>query len=85
MKQIINKLTQAFEYGNHGFSSRKLAAFTAVVTAIFISYYLPESERIHAIYVWLTFALLCLGIVTAQQVLQFKKENGSDTKRTDEQ
>lgn len=58
---------------NGGFSGRKLSAFIAVSTAIYATYEFVDSTTVvSALMVWLTFALLCLGIVTAQQVLQFK-------------
>ena len=56
-----------------GFSGRKLTALFSVITAaklsVLIAMTKPENELVYA---WLAFGALCLSIVTAQQVLDFK-------------
>lgn len=78
MKQILNKLIASFDTYNKGFSSRKLTAFTAIVVAIYVTYTLPLEMRLHALYSWQLLALLCLGIITAQNIIQFKNNNNID-------
>ena len=59
----------------HSFSGRKLSAFAGVVTAIVLTYLLPNEAKLHAMYAWLLFSLLCLSVITAQQVINFKNGN----------
>jgi hypothetical protein len=70
---IFNKLMRSFDNGPGGFSARKLSAFVGVMVAIYATYeFVDTTTVISALMVWLTFALLCLGIITAEQVLRFK-------------
>lgn len=70
---IFTKLIRSFDNAPGGFSARKLSAFIAVMMAIYGTvHYVDGTTVINAIMVWLTFALLCLGIITAEQVLRFK-------------
>lgn len=75
MKQILNKLIASFDTYNKGFSSRKLTAFVSIIVAIYVTYTLPLDMRLHALYSWQLLALLCLGIVTIQNILEFKNGN----------
>lgn len=78
MKKLIQKLIASFENNKDGFSGRKLSAFTAIAVAIYISIkQVPTEFKLECVYAWLAFALLCLGIVTIQNILEFK--NGKAT------
>lgn len=55
-----------------GYSARKLTAFGAFVYACYLANKLEEQNRLHAIYALLLIALLCLGIVTVEQIIKFK-------------
>ena len=73
MKDFIKKLIASLDNKTDGFSGRKLSALAAIITGIYITVLeLPKDDQLHALYAWLAFALLCLGIITAQQVLEFK-------------
>jgi hypothetical protein len=79
VKTFFKKLLSSFDNSPGGFSARKLSAFTAVMAVSVIithRYTTPENLR-DILIVWLTFALLCLGIITAEQVIRFRegKEN----------
>ena len=78
MIQILNKLLASFDTHTIGFSSRKLTAFTAIVVAIYVTYTLPPDLRLHALYSWQLLALLCLGIITVEQIIKFKNGNNTD-------
>lgn len=79
MKKIIYKFLGSFDNSTNSFSARKLTAFTAIIVSIYVTYTLPNEMRLHALYAWQLLALLCLGIVTVEQIIKFK--NGStDTK-----
>lgn len=73
MKTIIRNIILSFKNNRLGFSGRKLSAFAGVFTAIYITIVrLPESAVIDAIDAWLAFILLTLGIVTVQNIIDFK-------------
>ena len=72
MRKVINDLINSFTTDKIGFSARKLSAFVGVSIAVIVTSKLPQAERLHAIYAWQTFALLCLGIVTIEQIINLK-------------
>jgi len=77
MKKLFDNLIKSFTTDSEGFSARKLSAFVAVITAIYVTAKeIPQDAQIHALYAWLCFALICLGIVTIEQIIRFK--NGSN-------
>jgi hypothetical protein len=74
---LWDKLVASFDNSPEGFSARKLSAFTAVMVALVATFrFADEKVIIHTLMVWLTFALLCMGIITAEQVLKFYKKDG---------
>lgn len=78
MKKFWNNLIKSFTTDSEGFSARKLSAFVAVVTAIYVTVKeIPKEDLIHALYAWLCFALLCLGIVTIEQIIKLKNEGNN--------
>ena len=59
-----------------GFSARKLSAFVAVIVSVVITErYTSVANLDNVVTIWLGFALLCLGIVTLEQIVKLK--NGS--------
>lgn len=81
MSNIISKLIKSFDTEKGGFSARKLSAFAGVSTSVYITVILlPLSQQINALYAWLIFALLCLGIVTASQLIELKNSKKEDSK-----
>lgn len=74
---MIKDLLNSFKNDKAGYSGRKLSAFIGVVTAIYLTIFkIPLEHQLDALMVWLSFSLLCLGIVTVQNVIEFK--NGSN-------
>jgi hypothetical protein len=73
IKNLIDTLKNKGE-----FSGRKISAFVGVLTAIYLTIFkIPLEHQLDALMVWLSFSLLCLGIVTVQNVIEFK--NGKTT------
>ena len=73
MKKFINDILASFKANKEGYAARKLSAFVAVVTAIVLSFEYTDVTVVTTIVsIWLIFALLLLGIVTFQEVLQLK-------------
>jgi len=75
MRKILKDLVASFTTDTLGFSARKLSAFAGVIVAIIVTFKLPKDAYLHAIYAWQTFALLCLGIVTIEQIIRLKEGN----------
>lgn len=68
------KFISSFDNTSNGFSGRKLSAFAGVCMALYITIINVDSSNvIEAITVWLAFSLLCLGIVTVEQIIRFKE------------
>lgn len=74
---MIKDLLNSFKNDKVGYSGRKLSAFIGVATAIYLTIFkIPLEHQLDALMVWLSFSLLCLGIVTVQNIIEFK--NGSN-------
>jgi hypothetical protein len=74
-KGFVKGIWKSFFTDDEGASARKLSAFAAVAIAYYITVCkLPEVAQIDALYAWLLFALLCLGIVTVEQLIRLKNE-----------
>lgn len=69
---MFKNLFNSFSNNPGGWSGRKLSAFVAVMVASYLTIFLlAESDRLHALYAWLTFALVCLGLVTIPELIKF--------------
>jgi len=80
MKKFINDILASFKANKEGYAARKLSAFVAVVTAIVLSFEYTDVTVVTSIVsIWLIFALLLLGIVTFQEVLQLKNGTSSSS------
>lgn len=85
MIKFIKNIVHSFNNEPSGFSARKLSAFAAVCTAIYVSIMYTTSQNLpDVLWPWLGFALLCLGIITAEQLIRFRegKNERSVTKTT---
>jgi len=74
--KFVYDLIASFHNKPDGFSARKLSAFTSVVVAIIMTFqYGDKTILVQILVVWLLFALLCLGIITFEQIIKFKNGN----------
>lgn len=73
---------KTFTTENDGGSARKLSAFFAVViVGGYITYINTTPENVESILIiWLLFAVLCLGMVTFQQIIEFKNGKKDENK-----
>jgi hypothetical protein len=56
-----------------------LSAFVAVATSIYITARLiPEAAQIDALYAWLIFAAVCMGIVTVEQIVNLRNNTPTE-------
>ncbi len=72
---MIKQLLGSFDnIPKQGFSARKLTAFALMVCIAFIHFkYVDKDNAIEAMIIDLSGVLLCLGIVTAQNIIEFKQ------------
>lgn len=81
MKKVFTYIFHSFTNSPDGFSARKLAAFTAVITAVTVTFYFGAAGYVtELVLIWLAFGLLCLGIITLQQIIDFKNGKPVDKK-----
>ena len=72
---LISDIYKSFTNEPGGFSARKLTAFASVVVAAYETYHHTDISNITTvIIIWLSIALLCLGIITAQQIIDFRNK-----------
>jgi hypothetical protein len=78
---MIDKLIGSFDnVKNQGFSARKLTAFALMLCIAFIHFrFVDNSNAVEALIIDLSGVLLCLGIVTAQNIIEFR--NNSNNKQ----
>ena len=81
MKNFFAKLTASLDNHSRGYSARKLSALSAIIAAYYVTYMFTNVEVLdYVLTAWLCFALLCLGIITAQQVIELKNGKKDEEK-----
>ena len=81
MKNFFTKLTASLDNHSRGYSARKLSALSAIIAAYYVTYMFTNVEVLdYVLTAWLCFALLCLGIITAQQVIELKNGKKDEEK-----
>lgn len=73
MKNLIKKLFASLDNTSLGFSGRKLTALFSILMGAYITIYkLRPEDYFTALVTWVSVALLCLGIVTVQNIIELK-------------
>jgi hypothetical protein len=80
IKFIITNILASFSTNPGGFSGRKLSAFAGVVMAAYNLRFADSTIAVEMTITWLTFSLLALGIVTAEQVIKLKTGKSEEPK-----
>ena len=72
----ITDIWNSFKHNKEGASGRKLSAFwSIVVVSTFATYkYTTNNNLIEVLIIWLTFASICLGLVTIPELIKFLAE-----------
>jgi hypothetical protein len=89
MKKIWKNWLSSFNDKKSGFSARKLTAFVTVLCIIYIHLrFIDTTNSVEALLYDMSFVLLLLGIVTADQLYRLKhgdesKDEGGDTDETE--
>jgi succinate-acetate transporter protein len=78
--KILDEILHSFDNNpNSGFSARKLSAFVGVTVAIYLSVFKADvTVVVELVMAWMCFILLCLGLITTQQIVELKngKQDG---------
>jgi hypothetical protein len=70
---ILENIINSFSNSKQGFSARKLTAFSFVIMAIYLHIkHVNNDNAVQALIVDACVILICLGIITAQNIIQFK-------------
>lgn len=70
---ITNVVRSLDNVQGQGYSARKLSSLFAILMGAYVTKYkLRPEDQLMALYAWLALALLCLGIVTVQNIIDFK-------------
>lgn len=79
--KILDNLIQSFTTEKGGFAARKLTAFAFMVCIAYIHYSALTIDNVE-VFLWVDLAgvMLCLGLVTAEQLISIK---GGQTNNTD--
>jgi hypothetical protein len=74
MKKVFSDLWASFNTESGGASARKLSAFYAVVivAGVVTHRHANENNAVDLVIVWLIFAAVCLGFVTAAQLIELR-------------
>lgn len=76
---ITNVVRSLDTVQNSGYSARKLTGLGAFIVGVYITVkLLPPEALLHALYAWLLVLLLCLSIVTVEQIIKFKTGANAD-------
>ena len=79
MRKIFINILNSFTTDKEGYSARKLSAFAAVSIGIFITVkLLPKEVMIDALYAWLGFSLLCMGLIRVEQLIDLRSGGKSN-------
>ena len=78
----ITDIWNSFKHNKDSVSGRKISAFwSIVVVSTFATYkYTTNNNLIEVLIIWLTFASICLGLVTIPELIKFLAElkNGKE-------
>jgi uncharacterized membrane protein YbaN (DUF454 family) len=78
---VIENILKSFNTEKGGFAARKLTAFALMVCVAYIHYYLVDSTiAVEVLIVDLSTVLLCLGLVTASNIIELKNGKNNETK-----
>jgi amino acid permease len=70
---FIGNIINSLSTNNLGFSGRKLTALFSALMGAYITFFkLPIEQQFNALCVWLLLCVLCLGIVTFEQIIKLK-------------
>lgn len=87
VKGFWKKLVNAGDNLNKdSFSARKIAALIGIITGVVLSFKYCNADVLdYIVTIWLTFALLCLGIITIEQVITLKNGNSTQQQSANEE
>jgi hypothetical protein len=82
----MQKILASFDNHQKGFSARKLSAFAMMWLIAYCHHFVDASNMVDVLMIDCAFVLLLLGIITMQQVVEFKngnKPNNNEQNKTE--
>ena len=80
MKQFFSNIVTSFDNTKEGGSARKFTAFALIVMMVYCHVkYVDKDNVVEVLIIDLCGALLCLGLVTAQNIIELKNGNSPNT------
>lgn len=74
----FHNLTESLKHGEGGFSARKLFGLLALIVGAHTTFKYGDDRTVVALaMVWLSFTLVCLGLVTVEQLARLKNGNSN--------
>jgi hypothetical protein len=74
-KTVLENLLGSFDVHTKSWSGRKLSGFIGVITGVAITAFNVKADSaLYFLISWQVFALMCLGLITAQQLIEFKNK-----------
>jgi hypothetical protein len=84
--KLFNNLLASFNTFEKGFSARKLTAFALMICIAYIHFkFVDITIAVEVLIVDLSGVLLCLGLVTASNIIELKNGHKNDNNATNEQ
>jgi len=69
--KFVTNISDSFKFKDGGYSARKVGAFVAVNASMYIAAKNADTSNVtELVYAYLVFALLCLSVVTVQQIVE---------------
>jgi len=82
---FFKKIFSSLDNHSLGYSGRKVTAAVSILIGLYITIFLlPKEAQLHALYSWQCVALLCLGIVTIENIITLKNGTTTTAKETKE-
>jgi len=79
--KIIDNLIKSFTTEKGGFAARKLTAFALMILIAYIHFkYVDLTNVVEVLIIDLSGVLLCLGLVTASNIIELKNGKNNETK-----
>ena len=79
MKDLMKFIVGSFTNEKNGASARKLTAFALMILIAYSHFkYVDLSNVVEVLIIDLCGVLLCLGLVTAEQIISFKSGNSKE-------
>jgi len=77
---MLKGIIDSFKTTPGGFSGRKISAALSLIWACYLADGLTGDARMHAVFAFLIFSAVCLGLVTIPELIKFLSTKGGFVK-----